>query len=119
MNYYCIVMLEHPSFPVPGFRIICSAFCQRHRDEARRPTAFDTHENGVLVVGARGVDGFAHVTGTGDALSRDFENHVAFLEATFGGRTLWIDLCHNDAIFAGSSDGVGGRERQTELRHVG
>ena len=72
-----------------------------------------------LLSDARGVDRFAHVSGIGDVLSGDFENHVAFLEATLGRRTLRIDLGDDDAFLAGAGDAVGGRDRHAELRHVG
>src|SRR5258708_28453980 len=96
-----------------------SALCERHRDEARGSAALDAHQNAVLVVGARGVDRFAHVAGIGDALSSDFQNYVAFLEATLCRRTLRIDLGDDNAILAGAGNAVGGRQRQTELRYVG
>src|SRR5882757_11451760 len=63
---------------------------QRHRHEPRRTAALHAHEHAVLVVGARGVDGLADVTGIVDALAGNFENHVAFLEAALGGRTLRV-----------------------------
>src|ERR1700690_771852 len=68
----------------PGARY--SAFRKRDRDKARRPTALDTHQNAVLVVTARGIDRFAHVTHIGDALSGDFQNNVTFLEPALGRR---------------------------------
>src|ERR1700722_1440355 len=94
-------------------------FRQRHRDEARRSTALDAHQNAVLVVAARGSDRLAHVTGIGNALSRNLENHVTFLEPTLGRRTLRIDLGHNHAFLAGTGHAVGWRERQAKPRHVG
>src|SRR3981081_3676205 len=95
----------------PLFRIMLGAplaFRQRHRDEARGATALNAHQNAVLVVGARGVDRFAHGPGIGDALSSNFQNHVAFLEATLCRRALRIDLSDDDAILAGAGNAVGG-----------
>src|SRR6266478_5030217 len=95
------------------------ALRQGYRDEARRPAALDAHQNAVLVVGARGIDRLAHVAGTGNVLAGDFENHVAFLEATLCRRTLRIDLRNDDAVLAGAGNAVGRCHRQAELRHVG
>src|SRR5258705_1296562 len=92
---------------------------QGPRAEAVQTAALDAHQNAVLVVGTRGVDRLADVSGRGDALSGDFENHVAFLEATLGRRTLRIDLGDHDTVLAGAGNAVGGRQRQAELRHVG
>src|ERR1700676_5557566 len=92
---------------------------QRHRHEPRRTAALHAHQHAVLVVGARGRDRVADVTGIGDALAGNFENHVAFLEAAFGGRTLRVDLGHHDAILTGTGDAVGWGHRHAELRHVG
>src|ERR1700738_5303930 len=87
-----------------------SALCQRYRDEARRTATAKPDENAVLVVGTRGVDRLANLTGTGHVLSRNFENHVAFLEATLRGRALGVDLGHHHALLAGAGNGAGGRK---------
>src|SRR6185437_17162515 len=91
-------------------RRMVSTLCQGHRDKAQYPASLDPHQDAVLVVGPRGVDGFAHVSGIGDILAGDFQNHVTFLEATFGRRTLGIDLGDDDTFLAGTGDAVGGRD---------
>src|SRR5664279_5206110 len=96
-----------------------SALRKRHGDEARRSAALDAHQNAVLVVGARSVDRLAHLSGIGYVLSRDFENDVAFLEATLGRSTLRVNLGDDDAFLAGTGNAVGGCYRQAELRHIG
>src|ERR1700692_751999 len=109
----CLSMiLSENRFPL--FRIMLldrgrSALCKGQRDKARRPTALDPHQHAVLVVSARGIDRLAHVTGVGDALPGDFEDHIAFLEAAIGRRTVRIYLGHHDAVPAGAGDAVGGR----------
>src|SRR5438270_10488475 len=90
-----------------------------HRDEARLAAALHAHQDAVLVVGLRRVDGLADIAGGAHALAADFENHVTFLEAAFGRGTLRIDLGDHDAVLAGTGDGVRGRHRHAELRHVG
>src|SRR6266404_8387319 len=105
-------LFEHDLFrkPVPDSPGSCSgtfdalALRQGYRDEARRPAALDAHQHAVLVVGARGIDCFAHVAGAGNVLAGDFENHVAFLEATLCRRTLRIDLGNDDAVLAGAGN---------------
>src|SRR5207237_8780497 len=95
------------------------ALCQGHCDEARRSAALHPHQDTVLVVGARGIERFAHVTCVGDSLAADLENDVAFLEATLGRRALRVDLGNDDAFLAGTGDAVGRRDDQAQLRYVG
>src|SRR5260370_7224793 len=92
------------------------AFRQGQRDEARRPAALDAHQNAVLVVGARGIDRFAHVAGTGHVLAGDFENHVAFLEATLCRRTFRIDPGDDNALLAAPVNPVPGPPPPADLR---
>src|SRR5947208_4403489 len=95
------------------------ALRQGYRDEARRPAALDAHQNAVLVAGARGIDRFAHVAGAGNVLAGDFEDHVAFLEATLCRRTLRLDFGDDDAVLARAGHTIRRCPRQAELRHVG
>src|SRR6202142_4420252 len=112
------------SITIPRNRILTSsvsssAFRKRHGDETRRSAALDAHQNAVLVVGARSIDRFTDVSRIGHVLSGDFQNDVAFLEAAFSRGALRVDLGDDDAFLAGAGNAVGGRYRQTELRHVG
>src|SRR5581483_8398831 len=79
-------------------RRLASTLGQRHRDKAQYPAGLDPHQDAVLVVGTRGVDRLAHIAGIGDILAGDLENHIAFLEAALGRRTLRIELGDHDAF---------------------
>src|SRR5262249_40817612 len=81
--------------------------------------ALHAHQHAVLVVGSRGRDRIADIVRAGNGLAADFENDVAFLEATLSRRTARIDFGDDDAFLAGAGDAVGGRNRHAELRYVG
>src|SRR4051812_50226686 len=80
-----------------------------HGDEARLAAALHSHQDAVLVVSPRRVDGVANFAGGAHALAADFENHVTFLEAAFGCGALRIDFGDHDAFLAGAGHGIGGR----------
>src|SRR5438034_10879214 len=83
------------------------ALRQGYRDEARRPAALDSHQNAVLVAGARGIDRFAHVAGAGNVLAGESEDHVAGFNAGLGRRTVGLRFRHQRAFRFLEAEAVG------------
>src|SRR5579864_9371962 len=104
-----------PTAPSISSCVRSSAFRKGYRDKSRGSTALDTHQDTVLVFVARCGNRFAHVTHIGDAFSADFQNDIAFLEATFGCRALRIDLGYHDALLAGAGHAIGRSKRKPEF----
>ena len=83
-------------------RLQLLAVSERHSDIVRGIAGANPHQHIVLVVSVCCFDRFADVTGVRHALSGDFEDNVALLEAALCGGALRVYVGDNDAIFTGT-----------------
>src|SRR5258708_38118559 len=77
-----------------------SAVCERHSDVARCVAGAKAHQHAAFLVGASGFERLADVTGLRNALSGDFQYHVALLEPAVRCGALGLHLRDNNADLA-------------------
>src|ERR1035438_2858284 len=99
--------------------LLLLAVSEWNSDVVKGIAGANSHQDVVPVVSVRCFDRVTDVTGVCHALSSNFENNITFLEASFRGRALRIDVRDNDAAFAGTRNCTRRCYRQTKLRNVG